>query len=632
MNHKIKFGGPGFTGFHQNKTNRDKTVFRAVVIITWVLLAAILYPLWTYNSTNALVWDRHSVSYTTGLVVHLSIVALWLLLLALPEYYIKLISRSITHLKSDTQAHGQFLVFCTFLLLLTFSTTSIWEWAYNAFLQINLLILGLWVCLIPTFWDWGLTGWPKRIHHLSITRIQEQLAQNWSQWLTVIVGIGVLLGSYGLGTFASQKEILLLIGLLAGLGSVLIFMYWPGFGLVSLIATALIVPSPSLPGGLNVAVLQLGLLIGLWLLDVIFGQREIRFYPSRTTWPLLALVVAATISLGLGQLRWFSFATPAPLDAQLGGWAIFVLAAGAFLLVGNQVKDLRLLQWLTWTFLAFGAIFIAGWLIPPLEPVRSALFQNGTHNNSMFWVWIVTLSFSQALINQKLPMVWRVMIGGLALATLYVAFVLNDGWKSGYLPPLVSVAVIIGLRSWRTGLVVALGGIIPAMTLSSEAIASDEYSYDSRLDAWIIMLKMIKINPFFGFGPANYYWYTPLFPIRGYAVRFNSHNQYIDIVAQTGLLGLFCVLWFAWEVAWLGWRLKEQLPEGFAKAYAYGALGGLAATLASGVLVDWFLPFAYNVGLTGFRASMMPWLFLGGLVSIERIYRNQLNAEPAAKR
>ncbi|MCA9989204.1 MAG: hypothetical protein KDE59_33090, partial [Anaerolineales bacterium] len=35
------------------------------------------------------------------------------------------------------------------------------------------------------------------------------------------------------------------------------------------------------------------------------------------------------------------------------------------------------------------------------------------------------------------------------------------------------------------------------------------------------------------------------------------------------------------------------------------------------LLLDWFLPFVYNVGFPGFQASVLVWLFLGGLVAIE---------------
>ena len=54
-----------------------------------------------------------------------------------------------------------------------------------------------------------------------------------------------------------------------------------------------------------------------------------------------------------------------------------------------------------------------------------------------------------------------------------------------------------------------------------------------------------------------------------------------------------------------------------------GVLGGLVGMLFSGMLGDWFLPFVYNVGLHGMRASLLGWLFLGGLVALEEIYRNK---------
>ena len=106
-------------------------------------------------------------------------------------------------------------------------------------------------------------------------------------------------------------------------------------------------------------------------------------------------------------------------------------------------------------------------------------------------------------------------------------------------------------------------------------------------------------------------------------MNFNSHSQYIDIIAQVGIFGLLCLMWVFFAIAKLGWQLKDQAQEGFEKAYVYGAIGGLAGTLVAGFFVDWILPFVYNIGLDGFRSSMLSWIFLGGLVSIEQMVRNR---------
>ena len=37
------------------------------------------------------------------------------------------------------------------------------------------------------------------------------------------------------------------------------------------------------------------------------------------------------------------------------------------------------------------------------------------------------------------------------------------------------------------------------------------------------------------------------------------------------------------------------------------------------MLADWFLPFVYNIGFVGFQASVLVWLFLGGLVSLDNL-------------
>jgi hypothetical protein len=48
-------------------------------------------------------------------------------------------------------------------------------------------------------------------------------------------------------------------------------------------------------------------------------------------------------------------------------------------------------------------------------------------------------------------------------------------------------------------------------------------------------------------------------------------------------------------------------------------MGGLAGTIVLGMLGDWVLPFVYNIGLGGFRSSILAWLFLGSLVSLEQM-------------
>lgn len=438
--------------------------------------------------------------------------------------------------------------------------------------------------------------------------------------LPPLLVIGELLLIAALAFMASRRELILVLILPIGVGLVLTFMRWPSLGLVFAPLGGLVIPFVG-PSGLNVTMLMVALLLSLWLLDLMTRQRQSQLARSRTLWPLLSFLVVAVCSFVVGQLPWLTFALHAPLGAQLGGLAIIVLSVATFLLVGNQIQDLHWLSRMTWAFIAVGAISVfIRTVLPTLGLSTRGLFpQVGT----VFYIWLVAIALSQAMLNGALHKVWRLVLGGLVLVVMYVLFILKFDDKSGWLSAFACIAVIIAARSWRAGLALVPVAVLATLYMWSRIVSVDEYSISTRFDAWIIMGQIIKINPILGLGFANYYWYTPLFPIRGYAVSFNSHNNYVDIVAQTGLVGLFCVLWIFWEVGGLGWRLREQVPSGFAQAYVYGALGGLAGMVVAGMLGDWILPFFYNVGLNGFRSSMIGWLFLGGLVSLEQMVRSQ---------
>jgi hypothetical protein len=439
-------------------------------------------------------------------------------------------------------------------------------------------------------------------------------------WLRPSLIIGGLFFIAALAFMASQRELKLIILMPFGAGLVLILLRWPSLGLIVASLAGLVVPYLG-PSGLNATMIMVALLLGLWLVDMIIRRREVQLVPSRTMWPLLFFLIAAVVSFGFGQLPWLTFALHAPLGAQLGGLAIIVLSAGTFLLAANQIHDLRWLSSITWVFLSVGGVSVLVRSVLPALGVstRDLVQPVGT----VFYIWLVALAFGQAVFNRDLHPVWRLLLGGLVFVSLFVVFYIKFADKSGWVSCFVCVGAIIGARSWRAGLALLLIGALSAFLLWTSLVGADEYSISTRFDAWVIMAQIIRISPILGLGFANYYWYTPLFPIRGYAVSFNSHNNYVDIIAQTGLVGLAFFLWLLWELGWLSWRLRTDAPAGFARAYAYGAIGGVAGMVVAGMLGDWVLPFFYNIGLNGFRSSMLGWLFLGGLVSLEQMLITQ---------
>jgi O-antigen ligase len=453
-----------------------------------------------------------------------------------------------------------------------------------------------------------------------------ELAPDGRAWLRGLVVVGLLLLSFAATYVVAPYWLLLAV--FASLGGILVigFLRWPSLGLIAACLAGMIFPWHG-PSGLNASMLLIALVLGLWLLDLAVHRGEAHALRSQTMVPLMAFLAVSLLAFGVGQLPWFTFAQPAPLGAQLGGLAIILLSAGTLLLAATLLRERKWLRLLTWFFLLSGFMLVAARGILPAFglPTRSLFLPMG----SVFFVWLIALAASQALFNKDLHAGWRLALAALVGVTLYYLVLFKFADKSGWLPVLVGVGAIVALRSWRLGLLMGLVAALTLPYLSSRVAATDEYSIATRFDAWVIMFQIIKVSPVWGLGFANYYWYTPLFPIRGYAVSFNSHNNYVDIVAQTGLVGLICLLLFFVQAGRLIWRLHKSAPAGFDRAYVLGAFGGLAGMAVAGMLGDWVLPFFYNVGMDGFRSSMIGWLFLGALLALDGATRETSQPAPA---
>lgn len=460
--------------------------------------------------------------------------------------------------------------------------------------------------------DW-LSGNPQHSLQLVIVSLVILASAYLSQVLVKINSLNQLL----------TNPVLLLI---AAVAVSITILTRPKLGLLIQVPS-LIVISRSVGTGsetrISLSVLLLALLIGLWLFDMVARQRTINVYRSSTLAALLAFLLAGWLSLGVAQLPWFDFALHAPLRAQIGELGIYLLSFGAFLLVGNQLQDVETLEKITKLFFIFVIIVLLGDVIPPLSRF-TGYFVNSGVKGSLLWTWLVGLAFGQLVLNHNLSRRWQITLIGILIAVFYVGFIKYRAWSSGWFPPAVAVAVIVWFAFPRFRALLVIFSVLAAVFFSNSfyqivMTGDNQYSMVTRLSAWQIILKLVQTDPIFGLGLANYYWFTPLIPIMGYSVVFNSHNNYVDLIAQTGILGTLCFIWFSWMVTRLGLRLRSRTKNDFSQAFVYGALGAWIGTLVAGMLGDWILPFVYNIGFTGLPASLIGWFFLGGLLFFERL-------------
>ena len=459
--------------------------------------------------------------------------------------------------------------------------------------------------------------------------------------LTRILAASAACGGLGLaGLVLSFDHFMALVAaVVLATGGALVFVAHLGSftpGLVLLLVTAVLFPvelvtgqvtETGAGGAVSACFVLAAFLCVTWLVRLALVRRRMALDASRLVVAALVFVAIAILSFAVGQFPWFE-TNAAPMRAQIGGLGLFVLSGGIFLVVGHEVASLRQLRSLTWLFLGTGALALAATLVPGTE-VSVGRLRITTHGSigSLFFTWLVAVSFSQGVLNRDLAGSRRLLIVAVGTVALARSLFLTFSWASGWVPATVALGVVLFFRFPRIVLCAALLLATPALLASGLAwdamMERESWSWMTRVEALKVMQQVIERSPWLGLGPANYHYYTPLFSILGYNVRFNSHNNYVDLLAQTGIVGLLAFAWFAVEAGRLAFRVRGRTTDPFGRAYAAGVLAGLAGSLVAGLLADWIVPFVYNIGIVGFRSSVLFWFFLGGLLTLRRLAARQ---------
>jgi O-antigen ligase len=251
-------------------------------------------------------------------------------------------------------------------------------------------------------------------------------------------------------------------------------------------------------------------------------------------------------------------------------------------------------------------------------------------NDRGLWsLWTVVPAFCLAVALPKLRWQWRALLLALVVANLYQTMMLNQFWKSGWVPTLAAlyVAVLMRSRPWFVVMVlISLAvGYREREFLAQMTQAEMLEGADQRIGMWEINARIVGDHWLLGTGPAGYaVYYMNYYPNDARS----THNNYLDILAQFGVLGMGAWIWLSVAAVVEGARLYRSLAPGFLKTLTMTVISGWLGALGSMMLGDWLLPFAYNQTITGYKYTVYTWLFLGMLISIRAIRGRTVDAVP----
>jgi hypothetical protein len=200
-------------------------------------------------------------------------------------------------------------------------------------------------------------------------------------------------------------------------------------------------------------------------------------------------------------------------------------------------------------------------------------------------------------------------IGGLLLVLLFLASCVLIPWdlwltysRGGWLTALVVFAVFLVVRFWKgkspsvgTMLVVFFVALLAVSAISPNAVCEelmrvrhatildrirDSKTVIQRLSYWKAALAMIRENMWLGVGWGAFEKAYPRYMILGgYPVKL-AHNNYLQVWAETGIIGLnaFIGLWLVFLYTF--WRKARSCSVGELRGIACGLGAGIVGFLA----------------------------------------------------
>jgi O-antigen ligase len=459
--------------------------------------------------------------------------------------------------------------------------------------------------------------------------------------LRAAITVGVLALAAALGLFVSKQHrfdgTLILVAFVALLVASL-WLRW-GTGEISLAGVMVaggLLNFYALPTGTESRVpfslLIAGVIVLRWVLTLVLDKN--RAVPaSPITKPVLAFAIVSIVSFGWSTVLrdsdvWVPRSWPVIQSAAL---MVNILLPLLAMFIAVTVRDVCWLRRFAWILIGLGTITI---LADVLHLPLGSFYASGA--GGLFRSWVAVLAYAMALFDRELSLGKRALLFALAGAWLYYAIGPGISWMSGWLPMIVAVGIVTLLRS-RKLFVVMLVSVVLIVGLNTgyyyQKVIGDSTAEGDlqRLTLWQMNLDLVAKHPVFGVGPAGYAVYNMAYHPQD---ARSTHNNYFDVLAQTGAVGLLVFLWLFGRFLRYGWQARRALRRtyGFEEALACATFGGCFAALMGMMLGDWVLPFAYNQTIRGFDNAVFTWIMLGAMISLGEMVKQRATVRAADSR
>jgi O-antigen ligase len=341
------------------------------------------------------------------------------------------------------------------------------------------------------------------------------------------------------------------------------------------------------------------IVVGAMVVFVVLAVRGRIDLRTPFLWPGIAWVGAVAVTSVTSQ-------RPA---ASIEALALLLICAPAYYLVRAVLADPSLRPRMDWLIVVSTTVFVVAYLvqaltqwlswwsvagpsIPPLRPGDVGLTVGTVNAVALYLELLVPIAVWLSWAR------WRSTPFSVALAVIGAFALLVTGSRGAWLGAAAGAVVLVALL-WRThrptlsrlgtprtrlvlGVALGIGAIVLVPTFVTRLLSGDA----GRIELWTAAWSMFTSSPIVGVGPGTWPSMRAFTPISddNLAVLATSHNSILQVLAESGIVGLLVAAWIVVTVARIGWSAVVGGRDEGDRMVAVVALASLAAALVHSVV------------------------------------------------
>lgn len=302
---------------------------------------------------------------------------------------------------------------------------------------------------------------------------------------------------------------------------------------------------------------------GLLVIGLLLAKKENIFFSKAQLWYLTFLAVSLVSAL---------FAVSRGIDSHLliSGWFLFAQFGLAMFATQGIMRKENILKSLVWLSVPLSAMGLYQFVFRiKTSSVWVSSFEKGIDTRAFAFfgspnilgILLAVMMFIAIGLYVKSRNKWY--LGSIFLDILVVGLTFSRSAWLGLVAGLIFMLIIYKPKMILWSPIAALLLLIPQLRDRIFIIFSDKYLMDSSLDgrvwSFINGMHLFKKYPIFGTGPGSYGGTlaarsaSPVYLEsiqKGYTALYFTDNQFVEILVQTGVLGLITFTAFFISILW----------------------------------------------------------------------------------